>query len=211
MERGIAELDVDGGDPLEVMADIPSRRSCPCRRAAASPSRRRTGRHGRSSTWRRRPPWPARRRSSEAEAEPCMVIEIACSSAMNMSTMRCCSTWNEPIGAPNCLRGLVYSSVPSFSRPSRRRPRRRARRSPVAAGSEQRQRLALLAEQRSARTARSRSTISAARRPSIVRKLCRSRLAASAIDHEQTDAAAIAAMRRGAGGDDQVIRPGRAR
>ena len=27
--------------------------------------------------------------------------------------MRCCSTWNEPIGTPNCLRVLVYATVES--------------------------------------------------------------------------------------------------
>ena len=34
---------------------------------------------------------------------------------MNMSTMRCCSTWNLPIGTPNCLRVLEYSTVASSS------------------------------------------------------------------------------------------------
>ena len=37
----------------------------------------------------------------------------ACSSATNMSTDLCCSTWNEPIGTPNCLRVLRYSTVSS--------------------------------------------------------------------------------------------------
>ena len=32
-----------------------------------------------------------------------------------MSTMRCCSTWNLPIGTPNCLRVLQYSTVVSLS------------------------------------------------------------------------------------------------
>ena len=32
------------------------------------------------------------------------VMEIDCSTCMNMSTSRCCSTWNAPIGTPNCLR-----------------------------------------------------------------------------------------------------------
>ena len=30
-----------------------------------------------------------------------------------MSTMRCCSAWNAPIGTPNCLRVFRYSSVVS--------------------------------------------------------------------------------------------------
>ena len=32
------------------------------------------------------------------------VMETACSVSMNMSTMRCCSTWNSLIARPNCLR-----------------------------------------------------------------------------------------------------------
>ena len=33
------------------------------------------------------------------------------STAMNMSTRRCCSTWNSAIARPNCLRVLAYSMV----------------------------------------------------------------------------------------------------
>ena len=40
-------------------------------------------------------------------------MERACSYEMTMSTMRCCSAWNVPIGTPNCLRVLRYSSVVS--------------------------------------------------------------------------------------------------
>jgi len=40
-------------------------------------------------------------------------IDFACSWAMYMSTMRCCSAWKLPIGTPNCLRVLRYSSVVS--------------------------------------------------------------------------------------------------
>jgi len=40
-------------------------------------------------------------------------MERACSLATNMSTMRCCSAWKVPIGTPNCLRVLRYSSVVS--------------------------------------------------------------------------------------------------
>ena len=36
---------------------------------------------------------------------------------MNMSTIRCCSTWNEPIVVPNCFRVFEYSSVAEFSSP----------------------------------------------------------------------------------------------
>src|SRR5581483_1166457 len=40
-------------------------------------------------------------------------MERACSVAITMSTMRCCSAWKVPIGTPNCLRVLRYSSVAS--------------------------------------------------------------------------------------------------
>src|SRR6266850_224987 len=36
---------------------------------------------------------------------------------MNMSTIRCWSTWNDPIAVPNCFRVLEYSSVAEFSSP----------------------------------------------------------------------------------------------
>ena len=39
------------------------------------------------------------------------VIERASWALVKQSTMRCCSTWNLPIGTPNCLRVLMYSSV----------------------------------------------------------------------------------------------------
>ncbi len=35
------------------------------------------------------------------------VIETDCSRCMNMSAMRCCSAWNEPIGTPNWWRSLT--------------------------------------------------------------------------------------------------------
>ena len=65
---------------------------------------------GRSAPWRRRPPWRARRRLVELERRPYRSSRSTARAAMNMSTMRCCSTWNWPIGWPNCLRCLVYSS-----------------------------------------------------------------------------------------------------
>ena len=43
-----------------------------------------------------------------------IAIDLASSCAMNMSTMRCCNTWNLPMGWPNCSRVLMYSSVMSF-------------------------------------------------------------------------------------------------
>jgi hypothetical protein len=52
----------------------------------------------------------ARRRSAASSASAftaaIMAIERACSVAMTMSTMRCCSAWKRPIGWPNCLRVL---------------------------------------------------------------------------------------------------------
>ena len=34
-------------------------------------------------------------------------IDALSSAAMNISTMRCCSTWNSPMARPNCLRDLA--------------------------------------------------------------------------------------------------------
>jgi len=49
-----------------------------------------------------------RRRSSlsspSAKVAARIAMLVACSSSVCMSTMRCCSTWNLPIGTPNCLR-----------------------------------------------------------------------------------------------------------
>ena len=67
---------------------------------------------------------------------------------MNMSTMRCCSTWNEPIVAPNCLRVLAYSSVAEFNSPiAADRFRTERGDGAVAAGFQRGDALAFLAEQ----------------------------------------------------------------
>ncbi len=42
-------------------------------------------------------------------------MDLACSWLITMSTMRCCSAWNAPMGTPNCLRVLMYSSVASLA------------------------------------------------------------------------------------------------
>ena len=60
----------------------------------------------------------ARERSCALDAESAWLqarkaIDFACSYATKMSTIRCCSAWKVPIGTPNCLRVLRYSSVAS--------------------------------------------------------------------------------------------------
>src|SRR6266702_128567 len=56
-------------------------------------------------------------RSASFSSATIMVASIAmlraCSSAISMSTARCCSTWNVPIGTPNCRRVFRYSTVSS--------------------------------------------------------------------------------------------------
>ena len=71
-----------------------------------------------------------------------------------MSTMRCCSAWNVPIGTPNCLRVFRYSSVVSLA--NFIAPTASAQSSAVAkstASSISGERVALGAEQRVARDA----------------------------------------------------------
>src|SRR6516164_102057 len=59
----------------------------------------------------------ALRRSLASGSATIIVASIAmlraCSSATNMSTARCCSTWKLPIGTPNCLRVRRWSRVSS--------------------------------------------------------------------------------------------------
>ena len=95
-----------------------SRRSCPCRRASCTDSWL-TCRHASAililaaETIRAAAPPDRVPESTFAQAR--LAIDRACSPLITMSTMRCCSAWNAPIGTPNCLRVLRYSSVVSLA------------------------------------------------------------------------------------------------
>ena len=100
---------------------------------------------------------------------------------------------------------------PSSVRRSRRPLRRRAR---AMARSRQASSAATpspSSPSNSAPTRTSRRLISAARRPSMVLKLCRCRLAARRSTTNRLTPPRSRAITRGARGDDQIIRPGRAR
>ena len=91
-------------------------------------------------------------------------------SSITMSTIRCCSAWNDPIGTPNCLRVFKYSSVASLAdliAPTRLGADQR--RGEVDDVLDQRSACPSSPIMASARTCTPSKTMSAARYPSIVR------------------------------------------
>jgi hypothetical protein len=112
---GIAEAQIDHRQPLEVVADDEiidhAHGAVHLHRLLTDQARRLANvglgaRHGAAALGG----------ISESRVHAAMTaIERACSAAMNISAMRCCSAWNLPMGTPNCLRSSSRSSVASFS------------------------------------------------------------------------------------------------
>ncbi len=128
-----------------------------------------------------------------------------------MSTMRCCSTWNWLIGWPNCLRCLVYSSVPSCRRRStpQASPQTATVASSITASTSGRP-----SPSTPIRASAGTETFSKQhlRRARAVhgRIVAGGEAGRSLVDQEHRDAAGVALGAAGAGGDDQVVGPGRA-
>ena len=182
-----------------------TRRSCPWRRAAGSPSCRPAGRAG------RRAPWPPRRCGAVSAGAASRAIaaaqamDLACSSAISMSATRCCSTWNFASGAPNCLRVFRCSAVSVDQRLDR------ARGLGAERGARARRRPASISAyapptgptMRSASMRTSFNVTCAARRPSSVSKPCTVSARRRGVEREDREAVAVPSIAGGARHDEQ--------